>query len=167
MAQHLEELEKLMDVMIHSHNDDHFHALGIEAVEFEQNRMTMKVEYKESLIGNPDTGVIHGGVITSLLDTTCGFAAATALGHLGLTPTIDLRIDYMRPAEPNKTIYAVAEVYRNTKTVIFTKGIAHQGDPDKPIAHAIGNFVNMGAEAFEGFREVVLAEYDKLESGNE
>lgn len=164
MAEHIKELEKLMDVMIHSHNNDHFHALGIETVAIAQNYMKMKVEYKEELVGNPDTGIVHGGVITSLLDTTCGFAAATALGHLGLTPTIDLRIDYMRPAEPFKTIYADAEVYRNTKTVIFTKGIAHHGDPSRPIAHAIGNFVNMGAEMFEGFREIILEKHAELEA---
>ena len=162
MSDYLDELNKMIEVMIHSKNDDHFHKIGIEAIGLEPNKMIMKSEYHDDLIGNPDTGVIHGGVITSLLDTTCGFAAATALGHLGLTPTIDLRIDYMRSAKPGLPIIAEAEVYRNTKTVIFTKGIAHQGDKDKPIAHAIGNFVNLGAEIFKDLRESVLLQYEKL-----
>lgn len=106
--------------------------------------------------------MIHGGAITALLDSCCGFAASTALDQLGLTPTIDLRIDYMGPAEPHQPIYGVGEVYRTSKHVIFTRGIAHQGDPDRPIAQAVGNFVSMESGTFDDFREFILRSYDQM-----
>ena len=62
----------------------------------------MTFPYKPEVVGNPVTGVIHGGVIVSLLDTCCGCAAITTLTRMQVTPTMDLRLDYMHPAEPNK-----------------------------------------------------------------
>ncbi|MGH1373504.1 MAG: PaaI family thioesterase [Cellvibrionaceae bacterium] len=162
MAVDLDDVRKLCELMVRANKDDHFHALGIEVTDIERKKVTMRLDYNEDLIGNPETGVIHGGAITALLDSCCGFAASTALEQLGLTPTIDLRIDYMGPAEPNKPIYGVGEVYRTTKHVIFTRGIAHQGDPERPIAQAVGNFVSMEPGTFDDFREFILQSYDQM-----
>ena len=96
--------------------------------------------YGEQLIGDPDTGVLHGGAITTLLDTCCGFAAATALDDLGMTPTIDLRIDYMRAAIPGERIIARAEVYHLTRTVAFVRAHTYDNDRENPVATATGAF---------------------------
>ncbi len=100
--------------------------------------------------------------MTALLDTACGYAACTTLNYLALTPTIDLRIDYMRPAEPGKAIYAEGEVYRTASNVIFTRGIAYQEDKSKPVAHAVANFAVMGSETFEDFRQYITEAYQQL-----
>ncbi len=162
MTVDLDDVRKLCELMVHANKDDHFHALGIEVTDIEHKKVTMRLDYNEDLVGNPETGVIHGGAITALLDSCCGFAASTALDQLGLTPTIDLRIDYMGPAEPHQPIYGVGEVYRTSKHVIFTRGIAHQGDPDRPIAQAVGNFVSMESGTFDDFREFILRSYDQM-----
>ncbi len=162
MAVDLEDVRKLCELMVNANKEDHFHALGIEVTDIARHKVGMKLDYKADLVGDPETGVVHGGAITALLDTCCGFAASTALEHLGLTPTIDLRIDYMGAAVPHEPIYAVAEVYRSTRHVIFTRGVAHQGSPERPIAHAVGNFVSMDGGAFDNFREVVLDAYDQM-----
>lgn len=162
MAVDLSDVRKLCELMVHANKDDHFHALGIEVTDVERHKVIMRLDYHEDLIGNPETGVVHGGAITALLDSCCGFAASTALDELGLTPTIDLRIDYMGPAEPHKPIYGEAEVYRSTRHVIFTRGIAHQGDPSRPIAQAVGNFVAMEAGTFDNFREFILQAYEQM-----
>jgi hypothetical protein len=73
------------------------------------------VPYDEKLIGDPDTGVIAGGVVTALLDHACGQAVHTGLTEFKTIATLDLRIDYMRPAEPGRDIFA--------------KGQLLQGDP--------------------------------------
>lgn len=152
MALDLQELRRFVEVVLSDNRGDHFTTLGLRVDDVAHHRLSMAMPYSESLIGDPDSGVIHGGAITALLDTCCGFAAATALDDLGMTPTIDLRIDYMRAATPGKTVYADAEVYRVSESVIFTRALAHHGERDHPVASAVGNFFRMESALFEDLR---------------
>jgi len=121
----------------------HGAALGFTVTRVGDGEADMTFPYKSAVIGNPLTGVIHGGVIVSLLDTCCGIASWSVMGKIGLAPTMDLRLDYMHPAEPNKPIYVSAKVYRNTSSVIFCRGSAWQDDPENPIAHCVANFMRI------------------------
>src|SRR5690606_41657355 len=78
------------------------------------------------------------------MDTSCGISAACALTELEICPTLDLRIDYMHPAEPDHDVFGFAECYRVTPTVIFTRGGAYQRDINEPIAHVVGAFMRRG-----------------------
>ena len=103
--------------------------------------LAMLLPYSKDLIGDPQTAVIHGGAISVLLDTICG---AEVIGHpenRARTATIDLRIDYMRPAVPGATVYARATVFQTTRNVAFVRGTAWDLDFEKPIAMAAGAFV--------------------------
>lgn len=162
MAVDLEEIRKMCELLMVANQGDHFHALGIKVTDIQRNSVTMELGYSDEIVGNPETGVIHGGVITALLDSCCGFSASTALDELALTPTIDLRIDHLGPAEPHKPVYAVGEVYRVTRSVIFTRAIAHQGDMSRPIAQAVGNFSRMEKGTFTEFRHTMLTAYDQI-----
>jgi len=122
---------------------NHGVALGYTITRVDSGEVDLSFPYKEEVVGNPLAGVVHGGVIVSLLDTCCSTAAMTVLNRPAITPTIDLRLDYMRPAEPNKPIYVTAKVYRNTSSVIFCRGVAWQDDPDSPIAHCVANFMRV------------------------
>ncbi|MEM7241078.1 MAG: PaaI family thioesterase [Pseudomonadota bacterium] len=97
--------------------------------------------YETKLIGDPVTGVLHGGAISTLLDSTCGVAVMSHPEGEVNTATIDLRIDYMRPARAGFDVTAEAEVYHATRTVAFVRGKAWADDPDKPSAIATGAFV--------------------------
>lgn len=152
MAIDYDEFRRFIDVMITSNKGDHFNTLGLRVERVDQRGVGMSMGYAEGLIGDPETGVIHGGAITALLDTCSGFAAASALDDLSMTPTIDLRIDYMRPATVGRTVYADAEVYRVTESVIFTRGIAHHGDFERPIAASVGNFFRLESSTFDELR---------------
>ncbi|MCY1263522.1 hypothetical protein D9M68_328920 [compost metagenome] len=122
----------------------HCQLLGIEAVAAEPKGVTLRLPYSESIVGNPENGVIHGGAITTLMDTACGVSTLCVLPSPEVCPTIDLRVDYMRPAEPHKDVYGFAECYRVTRDVIFTRGFAYQDDPHKPVAHVVGTFMRIG-----------------------
>ena len=100
-----------------------------------------RLPYSEKLVGDPATGVVHGGVITGLLDQACGVAVMAKLRELMPIATLDLRIDYMRPAKPHATIYAECECLRVTHEVAFVRGTAHDGDPADPIALCTAAFM--------------------------
>ena len=57
----------------------------------------MRVAYRAELVGNPETGVVHGGVITTLLDSVCGLAVFSSFTQMRPVATLDLRIDYLKP----------------------------------------------------------------------
>ena len=116
-------------------------ALGIETVSIESDRATLRIAYKPELIGDPDTGVIAGGVVTTLLDHVCGQAVWATTRVEGSIATLDLRIDYMRAAEPGRDIYATAHCYKLTRSVAFVRAQAYDGDPEDPVATAQAAFM--------------------------
>ena len=118
-------------------------ALGIELVSAEPAIGVMKVGYRADLVGDPHTGVLAGGVITTLLDHVCGLAVSGQNG--GGSATLDLRIDYMRPAEPGRDVFARAHCYKLTNSIGFVRAIAYEQEPEDPIATAQGAFVLAGA----------------------
>jgi uncharacterized protein (TIGR00369 family) len=97
--------------------------------------------YRADLVGNPDTGVLHGGVITALLDACSGAAVFAALPRLVPIATLDLRIDYLRPAQAGCAVQAHATCYKLTRNVAFTRAVAYHEDPDDPIAASVGTFM--------------------------
>ena len=93
-------------------------------------------------MGDPDTQVIAGGVVTSLLDHTCGLAMASGAGAEAFsTATLDLRIDYMRPAAPRTGVIAEAHCYKLTRTIGFVRAEAWDVDRSDLVATAQAAFV--------------------------
>ncbi len=120
----------------------HNQALGMRFVSFVDGRVTMALPYDEKLIGNPLTGVVHGGAITALLDATCGLAVLARLDDPLPVATLDLRIDYLRPATPKMEVQARAECFRVTKNIAFVRCQAFHEDADADaVAVANGTFM--------------------------
>lgn len=138
----------------------HCQYLGIEPVSARPNELVVKLPYSEKIIGDPETRVIHGGAITTLMDTTSGASIICALEDFELCPTLDLRVDYMRPAQPDKPVLARAKTYRVTRNIIFTRCEAFQEEtPVKTIAHCVATFMRIGAEATpEPYRNLIVGE---------
>lgn len=97
--------------------------------------------YRDDLVGDAATGVIAGGVVTTLLDSVCGAAVFSALTQATSIATLDLRIDYMRRARPGQDIVAEAHCFKVTHTVAFVRATAHDGDPADPVAAAQAAFM--------------------------
>ena len=119
----------------------HNKALGIKVLAVARGLASMQLEWRKELVGNPETGVLAGGPMTAMLDSCCGMAVATMLKEPKPFATLDLRIDYAKPAVPGKPVIAEAECYRITRSVAFTRAFAHQGDPKDPVAAAAGTFM--------------------------
>lgn len=125
----------------------HAQVLGLILERIDSTGLVLRLPYAESLIGNPATRVLHGGTITTLMDTACGISTLCVLPTFEICPTLDLRIDYMRPAEPDRDVFGFAESYRVTPHVIFTRGVAYQDDPAHPVAQVVGTFMRLGKGA--------------------
>jgi uncharacterized protein (TIGR00369 family) len=125
-------------------------ALGIRILDVAPTGASFELPYDPRLIGNPETGTLHGGAITALLDACSGAAVFAALPSLVPIATLDLRIDYLKPAEPGKPVIGTATCYKMTRNVAFTRGHAYQDHPDNVIAHSVGTFMlstKMGSAA--------------------
>ncbi|MCW5808358.1 MAG: PaaI family thioesterase [Deltaproteobacteria bacterium] len=132
---------KLKLVKGFSRNVPHNRALGMKIVDMTPDTAVFELRWDEKLVGNPDTGTLHGGAITALLDGCSGAAVFAALTDLVPIATLDLRIDYLRPATPHQPVIARATCYKVTKNVAFTRAVAYHDDPDDPIAHSVGTFM--------------------------
>jgi uncharacterized protein (TIGR00369 family) len=122
----------------------HARALGMRLTLLEEGQARIEMDYDPRFVGDPDTGVIHGGAVSALMDTCCGAAAMSHPDAPGGTATIDLRIDYMRPATPGQTIRAEAECYHITRSVAFVRARAMDDDATLPVATATGAFTVEG-----------------------
>lgn len=125
----------------------HVREIGAEVTEIGPEGITVKVDQQDRFVGDPETGIIHGGIITVLLDTVSGMSVHAAMATFAPVATLDLRIDYLKPARPKSAIFAHAHCYKVTRSVAFTRGVAYQDNADDPIANATGTFMLTGAEA--------------------
>jgi uncharacterized protein (TIGR00369 family) len=120
----------------------HCKALGIRVISVGRNSATFALPYNPELVGDPTTGVLHGGVVTTLVDSVCGIAVFAALQRLQAIATLDLRIDYLRPAIAEKELYATAECFRLTRSIAFLRARAYHPDaPDDWVASCVSAFM--------------------------
>ena len=120
----------------------HNAALGITlvAASFTPASVTVKMPWNPQLVGNPETQVLHGGAITTMLDAAAGASVFVRLKGPATIATLDLRVDFLGRAPARRDVFARAECYRDTSSVAFVRAIAWVDDPDSPFATAAATF---------------------------
>lgn len=121
----------------------HNKALGLKLVSVSTAPAVavMELPWDERFVGNPQTRVLHGGVITTMLDACSGASVYFKLQAPIPIATLDLRIDYLKPASPGKPVFARAECYQATRNVAFVRATAYQDDEADCIATAAATFM--------------------------
>ena len=70
--------------------------LGLKVVEMNEDGIKLSVPWREEFVVNTKAGYTHGGILATIIDTAADYALAAKIG--GPIPTVDLRVDYHRPA---------------------------------------------------------------------
>jgi uncharacterized protein (TIGR00369 family) len=118
----------------------HAQELGLVLQSIGDGKAEIFMPYDVKLIGDPGTGVIHGGAVSALMDTCCGAAVMCHPEAPGGTATIDLRIEYMRAATPGQRILTKATCHHISRNVAFVRAVAMDDDRDSPVATATAAF---------------------------
>jgi len=115
--------------------------LGVRVHDMTEDKVVMGLPYDAHHAGNPVNGVLHGGIITTLIDSASGMCIYAKLKKYIPIATLDLRIDYLKPATPGEKLYAEAYCYRLTKRIGFVRSVAYHADPEDPIASSVSTFM--------------------------
>jgi acyl-coenzyme A thioesterase PaaI-like protein len=119
----------------------HTRALGFTLDGFSGKAVRIRTAYREDLVGDPETGVLASGLVTTMLDHVGGLAVWTAIGGFQSIATLDLRVDYMRAARPREDLLAEAVCYRLTRNIAFVRAWAFETTTDDPVAAAQSAYV--------------------------
>jgi uncharacterized protein (TIGR00369 family) len=116
---------RLIGAQYHAHGDDW---------------CELAIPYNPELASDSATGILASGPIFTLMDMATSLSIWLKTGTIQPQATLDLRIDYLRPAKPGQTVIGHGECYHITRSIAFIRGHAHDGDPEKPIAHVAGTY---------------------------
>lgn len=109
--------------------------LGLQVDHLEAQRAGFRFDKRDELVGNFVQGILHGGVISAVLDTTGGMmATVSALVRMlesgssqeemaassSRYGTIDMRVDYLRPGR-GEHFLSTATIMRTGKRVAVTR----------------------------------------------
>lgn len=121
--------------------EGHTVALGLRYVDQGTDWCELAIDYDRRLVSDATSGILASGPIVSLMDMATTMAIWVKRGGARPHATLDLRVDYLRPAHPGNAVTGRAECYRLTRRVAFVRGIAHDGDADDPVAHVAGTYM--------------------------
>ena len=126
---------------IKAHRSVYGHISGLQLDRTAPGEAWSSLPYRPVFVGDTQTGVLHGGVVTAMLDESCGLAVQLALDGTRAIATLDLRIDYQKPATPGLDIKAHSVCFRVTRSIAFVRSTAYQESEDDPVATATACFM--------------------------
>lgn len=115
------------------------HFLGMEIGELSDGAATVRLEVRDELKQNQ--GVVHGGVIASLIDTASAFAVVTQLGPSERVTTTDLTIHYLRPTTKG-SMTATARLVRGGRR-LFVISVEVWNDQKSLLATAVTGYIKL------------------------
>ena len=94
-----------------------YKTLGFELIEIENGRAHFELPLRNELTQN---GLVHGGVLASLVDSTCACAAFSLIYPNGFVTTIDLQIAYLKPVSKGRLV-ARAKCIKSGRNIFFCR----------------------------------------------
>lgn len=134
-SHHQELTERFMSVV------PHVNELGMSIVGLRSDSVHIRLPYREEWLGDVVHGLIHPGIITTLVDSGSGLAVLARLASPEPIATLDLRMDYQRPALKDLSLECRAEAYRVTSHIVFVRATVWQDDENKPVVLSQSTFM--------------------------
>lgn len=94
--------------------------LGAKLVSIEKGEVSIACDLNQSL--TQQHGYFHAGVITSIVDVACGYAALSTMPKGSDVLTVEFKTNFIRAADTNKII-ATGKVLKTGKTLTFCEGV--------------------------------------------
>lgn len=116
-------------------------ASGMSLVSIEKGRASLKLPGSPTWTGDAQRQLIHPGCSSVLADSACGMAVSSSLDTLEPIATLDLRMDYLRPATAGADLICEAHCYRLTRHIAFVRGDVFQSGDAEPVAAVIAAFM--------------------------
>ena len=117
--------------------------LGLRYTAHGDDWVELELPWREDLVGDERRPVLASGPIISLLDMAAGMSIWVSNGEFRPVATLDLRVDYIRPSRERASVIGRVTCYRRTRSAAFVNGVAHDGDPDDPVATVAGVFMTL------------------------
>jgi uncharacterized protein (TIGR00369 family) len=112
--------------------------LGIEVEELEQGRAVLRIPFRPEYIGDASRPALHGGLISTLIDTCGGAAVWTTVNLTDRVSTIDLRVDYLRPGRPEPLVAEGRVIRVGNRVGVVTIRAWHPSTPAETVAEGKG-----------------------------
>lgn len=112
--------------------------LGITVTAVAPGFVRMEVPFRPEFVGDPIRPALHGGIISTLIDTCGGAAVWSALSPQDRVSTVDLRVDYLRPGEMAALIAEGTVVRLGNRVGVVDIRVFHPEREDHPIATGKG-----------------------------
>ncbi|WP_209347221.1 PaaI family thioesterase [Pontixanthobacter sp. CEM42] len=124
----------------------HSAKLGLNFRDNGPDWVELELPWRDDLVGEVEREILASGPIISMLDMASGLSIWTK--HRAFVPiaTLDLRVDYQRPARERSSVFGRVECYRLTRSAAFVRGIAHDGDPDDTVATMAATFMSISQD---------------------
>lgn len=145
LAEDREWIRRLFDQVV-----PYTRTLGIRTMEIGDGEAYLELPFRDDLVGNPMTGALHGGVISSLLDTCGGVALWSQVGLDSMVSTVDLRVDFLRPAVGGGLRAHGTVVRLGNRVGVVQLRAWHPEDADRPVAAGVGVYTIRGAREVNG-----------------
>jgi len=119
-----------------------FHGeMNAEIIEADKKSVLLKLPFNNDFCADAAKELIHGGVLTAFMDSAFGLATNLSIPGLQRIVTLDLRVEYLRPAKSRSDLLVFAECYRQTRHIAFNRGhVWFDGDDEKEVATGYAAF---------------------------
>jgi uncharacterized protein (TIGR00369 family) len=112
--------------------------LGIECTGVGPGYCRLELEFRPELIGDPVSRALHGGVISTLIDTCGGAAVWSKVEPMDAVSTVDLRVDFLLPGKQERVVAEAHVVRVGNRVAVVDMRAFHPSAPERTIATGKG-----------------------------
>lgn len=113
--------------------------MAFEPIEATSEKVVIQIPFNPQLADH--RGALHGGTITTLLDTASGMCIFLKTQTLTPMATLDLRVEYLQPVQPGQGIIAEVSCYHANDMLANVRGLAYHESSDNPAVSFTGAFM--------------------------